>query len=91
MNAIKSVMVFAIIVFLPHTALASDYEGAESRTGKTRGEACERAKHAASVAAKAVGRKVNSINTGSCDCNEISGAETYPWECTVDWQATAKN
>lgn len=72
-------------------ALAADYEGAESRKGATRGEACNRAKSSASIAARAAGRALNTISTGACDCQQIDKSGPLAWECTVSWEAVAKN
>ncbi len=81
---------FACLFFFSHAATASDYEGAESRKGATRGEACEKAKRSAAISAKAAGIYTNTINTGPCECEKVSESTLYGWECTVSWEATAK-
>ncbi len=91
MNAIKSVIAsLTLLVSFSQVAMGSDYEGAESRKGSSRGEACEKAKRSAALSAKAVGTKVNTINTGPCECDKVSDSSSYGWECTVSWEANQK-
>lgn len=91
MNALKTVITsLTLIASTSHLAVAADYEGAESRKGSTRGEACEKAKNSAGLRAKAVGSKVNTINTGPCECDKVSNSGNYGWECTVSWEANLK-
>ncbi|MFT3776750.1 MAG: hypothetical protein QM772_00495 [Ottowia sp.] len=89
-NAISTLVGLACLIVFTHSAMASDYEGAESRKGATRGEACEKAKRSASSAARAAGIYVNTIDTGPCECEKVSDSNMYGWECTVSWEATAK-
>ena len=91
MKTTTSIMAgLACLFVFAHPAMASDYEGAESRKGASRGEACEKAKNSAALSAKAAGSYVNTINTGPCDCSKVSDSNMYGWECTVSWEATAK-
>lgn len=90
MKSPRFALACALAASLFHPAIASDYEGAESRKGGTRGEACEKAKTSASTAARAAGTKANTINTGPCDCSKVSESASFGWECTVSWEARAK-
>lgn len=90
MKIFKSVFFLACLFSWSNFALASDYEGAESRKGSTRGEACEKAKSSAALAAKAAGTSTNTISTGPCECDKVSDSGSYAWECTVAWTANKK-
>lgn len=92
MISIKTLIALAAFGLAAQLAQASDYEGAVSRKGETRGEACESAKQSAAIKAQTAGISVTgfSISTGPCECSRLKDTGYYQWECTVSWQAYEK-
>jgi hypothetical protein len=91
---LKKVFYFSIFLLttLTQTVFAADYSGARAAKGSSRGEACEKAANSAASAARAAGPVThqNDIAVGKCECEKVSDSETFGWECTVSWNASAK-